>query len=221
MKDGREWLAAEAQHDLMLMSTERGNYREAEAHARTALAWYPKYHERFPLFVADLAFLLVSEHEYRGAIRLLIRFFYIVKDRSKRVLALSMLVRALGGVKDLDRLRRARRRLLRWLEHSREYEPAARVNLAEGERAAGMWSEAEANARLALELASGRRDAAPARLASTLLSEISGRVPAEPPRSNPGVAQLVLHAEARIRAWVPSRRGRRPREQGGEDWAVA
>src|SRR6185436_14131864 len=68
MKDGREWLAAEAQHDLMLMATERGHYGEAEAYARTALAWYPKYHERFPFFVADLAYLLVSERQYLHAV---------------------------------------------------------------------------------------------------------------------------------------------------------
>ena len=222
MKDGREWLAAEAQHDLLLMAAERGQYRDAELHARTALAWYPKYHERFPFFVADFAFLLVSEHEYDQAVRLLGEFLRAVREPSRRVLGLSVLVRALGGMHERKRFDRARRRLLRLLERFQDCEPAARINLAEGERALGMWIEAEANARIALDVAERRRDAVPERLARSLLVQIADRVqPVSATIPSDTRAALIADAEARLRAWVPSRRGRRPRTQSGEGWAVA
>ncbi|HEX6909275.1 MAG TPA: hypothetical protein VF142_02720, partial [Longimicrobium sp.] len=46
-KRGRFWLAAEAQHDLLLMMAERGEYAQAATHAKKALRWYPKHHPRF------------------------------------------------------------------------------------------------------------------------------------------------------------------------------
>ena len=221
MKDGREWLAAEAQHDLMLMAAERGRYAEAGRHARKALAWYPKHHHRFPFFAADLAFLLVSERQHEPAARLLEGFLRTVRDPQRQVLGLSVLVRALAGAGRLKRFTRERRRLLRRLARHREYEAPARVNLAEAERAAGMWPQAEADARAALELARAGRDAVPERLARTLLRQVAARTPAPgaaPPREE--VEALVATVSARLAGWSPTRRGRPP-TLGRDAWAAA
>jgi tetratricopeptide (TPR) repeat protein len=223
MRDGREWLAAEAQHDLMLMTTERGMFQDAEECARKALEWYPKYNDRFPFFVADLAFLCTSEQEHERAVALLGRFFRVVREPARQVLAMSVLARALGGLRN-ERFPRIRRQLLRRLEKFREYEAAARVNLAEGERAAGMWLDAEANARAAIMIARRTCDSAPERLGRRLLAQIAARElpPTRSPRSeDSALARLVSLAIARLDEWVPSQRGRRTRSSGGDNWAVA
>jgi tetratricopeptide (TPR) repeat protein len=223
MRDGREWLAAEAQHDLMLMTTERGMFDDAETCARRALEWYPKYHKRLPFFVADLAFLCVSEQEHDRAIALLKRFFRVVREPARQVLAMSVFARALVGRRD-ERFPRIRRQLLRRLEKFREYEAAARVNLAEAERAAGMWQEAEANARTAILIAQRTCDSAPERLGGRLLAQVDAReLPsAHPPRADDSpLARLVSLAIERLDEWVPSQRGRRTRSSGDDNWAVA
>jgi tetratricopeptide (TPR) repeat protein len=79
MREGHEWLAAEAQHDLFHFMTVRGLYADAEMHARHALAWYPKHHPRLPFFAADVAFLLICERRYTAAVRILKRFVRLVK----------------------------------------------------------------------------------------------------------------------------------------------
>ena len=223
-KDGRRWLAAEAQHDLMLMSTERGRYEEAESHAAKALAWYPKHHRRFPFFVADLCFLLVCEAHYSVAVELLTAFLNVVESPPQQVLGLSLLARALAGAGDRPRFGRTRSKVQRLLEEFREYEPAARVNIAEGERAASLWRDAEVTARKALDAATARRDSVPERLARALLVEIERRNP--PPaearlhRDPAWFAAMVRTVAARLAAWTPTRRGRSP-TVGRNEWAAA
>jgi tetratricopeptide (TPR) repeat protein len=222
-KDGRRWLAAEAQHDLMLMSTERGHYAEAEGHAAKAFAWYPKHHNRFPFFVADLCFLLVCEAQYSVAVKLLTAFLSTIETPAQQVLGMSTLVRALAGAGERTRFARTRAQALRLLNEYREHEPAARINIAEGERAVGLWRDAEENARKALELASARRDLAPERLARELLVNIERRIP-PPAESNADGAEhfttMLISAATRLAEWTPTRRGRVP-TVGRTEWAAA
>jgi len=223
-KDGRRWLAAEAQHDLMLMCTERGRYEEAEAHADKALAWYPKHHNRFPFFVADLCFLLVSEAHYSTAVGLLSEFLEVVKSPPQQVLGMSLLARALAGAGERARFGRIRSKVLALLQDYHEYEPAARVNLAEAERAAGLWRDAELSARRALDLAIIRRDVVPERLARALLTEINRKNPSpagSKTHRNPAWYGTVISAVSnRLAVWTPTRRGRVPTIDRNE-WAAA
>lgn len=223
-KDGRRWLAAEAQHDLMLMSAERGHFDEADAHATKALAWYPKHHKRFPFFVADLCFLLVCESHYSVAAELLAAFLTVIKTPAQQVLGMSLLVRALAGAGERVQFARTRARVLRLLGEFRDHEAAARIHLAEAERSAGLWHDAEVNARKALEIAVERRDAAPERIARALLIDIEQRVP---PPTESGVhadpdwfATLIRSAATRLSVWAPTRRGRIP-TVGRNEWAAA
>lgn len=223
-KDGRRWLAAEAQHDLMLMSAERGRYEEAEVHAARALAWYPKHHQRFPFFVADLCFLFVCEACYSVAVELLTSFLGVVHAPAQQVLGMSLLVRALAGAGDRARFARTRSRVQRLLKDFREYEAAARINLAEAERAVGLWRDAEGNARKALDLAVTRRDIVPERLARALLVEIEGKIPSPAEirahRNPDWFRTIVFTASTRLAAWTPTRRGRTP-SVGRNEWAAA
>jgi tetratricopeptide (TPR) repeat protein len=223
MRDGREWLASEAQHDLMLMAAERGFYSEAEEHARRALAWYPKNNERLPFLIADIAFLLTCEQEHQRALTVVLPFFRAVKAPARQVLALSVLARALGGLRE-PRFSRVRRRLLGRLTRFKDYEAAARINLAEGERAAGLWNEAEENARIAYSIARAAGDKVPERLARQLLIEIRSRTTANQlvrRTDEHSLAALVELALRRLGEWIPTQRGRRPRDFGEADWRVA
>ena len=208
----------------MLMSTERGRYDEAEIHAAKALTWYPKHHKRFPFFVADLCFLLVCEAYYSVAVDLLTEFLDVVESPAQQVLGMSLLARALACAGRRSRFIRTRGRVQAMLNEFSEHEPAARINIAEAERAAGLWRDAEANARAALELAIARRDVVPERLARALLVEIHQRTP--PPaesrthRNPDWFSNIVPSVSTRLAAWAPTRRGRIP-IVGRSEWAAA
>ena len=220
MREGHEWLAAEAQHDLFHFMTVRGRYVEGELHARRALAWYPKHNKRFPFFVADVAFLFVYQRHFGSAAELLKLFTRKVKA-PHNVLGFSLMVRALAGAGKLAEFKRARERLLRLLASYKEYEAASRWNLAHGERAAGMWEAATENARLAIELAQARRDSETETLARQLLNELQAGTPAatEIRRTDDEFRELMNVLRGRLAEWSPTRRGRF-RSHSRDDWAA-
>lgn len=220
MREGHEWLAAEAQHDLFQFVTVRGNYVDAEIHARRALAWYPKHHPRFPFFVADVAFLMVSQCHFTPAVRLLRRFVRTVKP-PHNILGYSLLVRGLAEAGQAQEYERTRIRLLKLIAAHKEHEAAARWNLAHAERAAGQWDAAVTDARAAAELARAQRDRETESLAERLLRELETRAPApaELRRTDEQFRQLVDTLTSRLSEWSPTRRGRLP-SLSRADWAA-
>jgi tetratricopeptide (TPR) repeat protein len=221
-KRGRFWLAAEAQHDLLLMMAERGNFAQATAHARKALRWYPKHHPRFPFFVADFAFCLVCQAHYIEAIQLLTAALDSLTEPAEQVLAVSVLVRAHGGLGNVAEFRSTRMRLVDLLRTFKAHEPAARINLAEGERAVGRWLGAWRNATRALRLAKEKRDAVVIQLASRLRADVRAQRPALPGAAlTDMVAREVIDAmQQRLTLWNPTRRGR-ARGVDRDRWAAA
>jgi hypothetical protein len=221
MREGHEWLAAEAQHDLFHFMTVRERFVEAELHARRALRWYPKHHPRFPLFVADVAFLLVCEQHYSAAAGLLSDVLQSVTHSGARAVITSLLARALAGSGRLKEYQRVRRAVVRSLTQPSEWEPAARWNLAEADRAAGQWDSAETNARAAVEAARARHDAETERFAVRLVGEIEKRVPpaGERSRNDEAFTNLIAALRSRLVEWAPTRRGRAPRITRKE-WAA-
>lgn len=220
MREGHEWLAAEAQHDLFQFVTVRGNYVDAEVHARRALAWYPKHHPRLPFLAADVAFLMVCQRYYAPAVEIL-RPFVRTVEPPRNVLGYSLLVRALAGAGNHREFERRRARLLKLLAEHAEYEAAARWNLAQGELLLGERDAALANARRALELARARRDRETEVLAERLVAELEvGTVaPAEPKRRDERSREFVGTLLRRLAEWSPTRRGRSPSLSRAE-WAA-
>ena len=221
MRDGHEWLAAEAQHDLFHFMTVHGHYTEAEIHARRALRWYPTHHARFPLFVADVSFLLVCQGHFSAAAALLREVLRVVTDRGARLVIVSLLVRAHAGAGRWKEFELARARLLKLLATPSEWEAAARWNLAEAERSAGGWDAAESSAKNAVELARARHDSETERFARRLLSDIAGKVPApaEAKRTDDAFRIFVTTLTTRLSEWAPTRRGRAP-TLTRRDWAA-
>jgi tetratricopeptide (TPR) repeat protein len=221
-KRGSFWLAAEAQHDLLLMMAERGHFAQAITHARKALRWYPKHHPRFPFFVADFAFCLVCQAHYSEAVELLAGVLDALPEPAEQVLAVSVLVRAYGGLGEVGKFRSARQRLIDLLSTFKAHEPAARVNLAEGERAVGRWLPAWRNATRALRLAKEKRDAVVIKLATRLRADVRAQQPAPPNTElTDNIAREVIDAlQQRLPLWNPTRRGR-ARGVDRDRWAAA
>ena len=221
MKEGQEWLAAEAQHDLFHFMTVRGQYAEAELHARRALSWYPKHHARFPYFVADVAFLFICERHFSASIALLGNVLRLVVDAGAQPVLTALMARALAGASRWKEFEQHRRRLTKMLAKPSEWDAAARWHLAEAERAAGLWESAEKNAAAALLAARSRRDLETEQLVRRLSDQIAERVPAptELVRSDDAFTRLLNVLTSRLSDWSPTRRGR-ARTLSRREWAA-
>jgi tetratricopeptide (TPR) repeat protein len=218
-RDGRHWLAAEAQHDLMLMLTECGRLKDAYHHARTALAWYPKHHTRFPYFAADAAFLLISGGAFAAAVSVLDPALAKMEESPVRVLIRSILVRALAGARLNDRFVHERREVLNALRSNRLVEAPARVHIAEGDLLAGQLAAARRNAQAALDAAKASREAVPHRLALDVLKRIDAPAPLSSTPAEHGLGELAGRLADRLQDWAPTRRGR-GRSLQLADWAA-
>jgi tetratricopeptide (TPR) repeat protein len=218
-REGFEWLAAEAQHDLFQYMTVRGHLDAAETHARAALAWYPKHNPRLPFLIADAAFLLILKQHYSQAIELLRPFLRVKNTPPQNLLGLSMLVRALGAAGHHRKFAWMRRRLLREIPDT-PVEAAARWHLAEGERAMGRWREAAREAAQSLSLSLALNDYETAEFAEKTLRDAKARQSprGEVPHPEPRVVEFVRLLVARIDEWAPTKRGRPRGSPGGWDY---
>jgi tetratricopeptide (TPR) repeat protein len=221
-KLGQPALAAEAQHDLCALLTIRGHYAEAEKHFQTALRWYPKNHPRFPLFVADVAHLLVLRRNFGAAVRLL-RGVSRVADLppSTRSAILALYSRALAGAGHADEAIRQQRRVLRLLQRHHEWETLALWHLAAAETLSARWGPAETFALRALELATIEGDREMMWLTRRTLAVAVEKKPAplKVVRKDEEFRSWVETLVTRLAAWAP-RRTRARRAPWGEQWAA-
>jgi tetratricopeptide (TPR) repeat protein len=208
-KVGLEWLAAEVQHDIMLLLTVRGRFADAEKHARLALRWYGKRHARLPLFAADVALLMVLERNYSLAARLARAALRHVSAPAARSVILALHARALAGTGSVSELDWLRRRVVRITAQSGEREAVALWHLGHAERLAGDWDASERSAARALEVAESRRDAETAALARQLLAAARERRPGLPPSGRRGDGEFLQFIETlsqRLATWSPDQR---------------
>jgi tetratricopeptide (TPR) repeat protein len=203
-KQGIEWLAAEVQHDVMLLLTERERYPEAEKHAKLALCWYGKRHPRFPLFAADVALLMVMQRNYSLAARFSKGALRHVTNGGARSVILALHARALAGAGMVDELDRLRKRVLRLLEDYHEKEALTLWHLAVAEWLAGRWEVAKSTAERALEVALQRGDRETATQTKRLLLAIRGRKTGT--RRDGKFAEFAQTLNARLSAWSPEQR---------------
>lgn len=218
-REGYEWLAAEAQHDLFRYATVHGDYEAAEESARKAFEWYPKSNQRLPYFAADVAFLLVCQGVYAPAATLLRPALKTIPVPD-RILALALYVRAVSAVGEHRKADRLRTLLYPLLARHGEYEAAARWHLAEAARAAGKWELAVEDARRALELAAVTQDSEAMSFARDTLEACElqrSPPPFAPPTAS--TAELVNAVVERLASWEPTRRGR-PRSLPRGEWST-
>lgn len=206
MRQGLEWLAAEAQHDIFTLLTESHLFDEAQFHASRALNWYPKHHPRLPLFVADLGYLLICKRHYTRAATLLRQVTAVTDGSQKAVIAaLYLRARALSG--RAKWFRQGRRRLVSALSDRPECLGPGLIHLAEAGRATGDWRRAAEDATAASNLAKSRQDAVLAEAARAVLEKVRARMGVEP-EDDPNAhvfRDLITAATTRLAKWDPGR----------------
>ena len=196
--------AAEAQHDLMGLAAEMGEFTAAEWHARQALRLYPDSHPRLPALAHDWAFVLVRLHCYTPAIPLLQEAVRRTYTLDLQTLFWGTLARAVAGARQRSAFDEAEAKILHLTELNDEYAPAALIHLAEGERSFGEWEQANHYACRTLEIAQRRRDTLLEKDAAELLAAIADRLEApieQPVKDQERTEVLTRRFKAKLQRW--------------------
>lgn len=222
-RSGSTWLASHAQHDLMLMLTERREYRQAEIAAGRAVTLYPVTDPRFPYLAADFAFLLLAQRMSAEALPILQRFLSLIEAPAQQVIGMSLLSRAYAGLGRPAESRNVRRSVNELIKTYPQDAPAALYHMAEACRAEGAWEEAEQLIEASRALALDAGDAALVGYADQLAEEIADRhVPAAPAtEDDTGLRRSITTAlTARLAHWRPNSRRGRKRHPRRNHWAA-
>lgn len=201
---GKRRRAAIAYHYSFALAAETGDTGTALDHAARALALYPVHDARLPFLLADFGYLLARLHHYRTAYGILERAGANLNAPADLSLVFSTAARAAGCVGWQERYEQSARAVLKLIQASEEYAPAALVNLAEGARGLRQWERADAYLRRALVIAERRQDEAALRVGREILSAVTRREPAmsnETPALDSPVAVLARSMVARSRRW--------------------
>ena len=203
---GEKWLAAQTQHDLLVLAAEEGAFEEALGYARQALSWYPRHHARFPALAHDLAFLLVRMRLYSRAVPLVAAVMRAAIPPSDQVIGWSTLARAAAGSGDVEGYRASVERVLRLVGLFDLHAAAAFANLACGAHLLEIWDEAERYASRSLEICDRRTQAEAAGVARAVLADVRVRRQAEPeavPSDDAAarILQLATEMSAHLDAW--------------------
>lgn len=202
---GEKWLAAQTQHDLLVLAIENGAFDDALRHARQAMEWYPRHHSRFPALAHDFAFLLVRLGLHGPALPLLEEVMRAPIPSQEQVIGWSTLARAAAGMGDESRYENAADQVLRRVGLFDHFGAAAFANLGWGATLLGRWDEAEQYASRSLELADrSDAEAEAAEVAKTVLANVRARRTVEVElvgAQTSTVLRLSTDISARLTTW--------------------
>lgn len=221
VQSGEKWLAAQTQHDLLILAAEQGEFAAAVRHAQLALDCYPRHHAAFPGLVHDVAFLMVRLQMFTEAVPLLKPIASPKLPPQEQVIAWSTLAHATAGMGDAEGYSAAADNTLRLVGLFDLHAASAFANLACGAQLLKQWREAEQYARRSLAIAEQRREPDLLNVARDVLKTLGSRHPwhaAEPrdPELVSGVRHVGRILSERIAGW----RGatwKRKRQSGRED----
>jgi tetratricopeptide (TPR) repeat protein len=209
-RTSRKRRAAVALHYAFVVDVETGHFRVAVRDANAALRNYPLHDERIPALAHDVAYLLIRNHHYGTALRLVDR----LGDRVDGVAAMGMMygiaARAAAGAGNEGSYDASAAAALNLARINDECAGPVFVNLAEAARFRGHWEAAEGHAGRALAVARKRADAEVERLATELLRKIKRREappPVSEPASDTPIAALARRLAARLKRWRRYARG--------------
>jgi hypothetical protein len=210
LRTSRKRRAAVALHYAFVIDVETGHFRVAVRDGNAALRNYPLHDERIPALAHDVAYLLILNHHYGTALRLVDG----LGGRVDGVAAMGMLygiaARAAAGAGAESSYTAAAEAALGIARISDECAGPVFMNLAEAARFYGHWEAAQGHVGRALAVAQRRADAELERLATELHRRIRRREP-PPPASEPSadspLAVLARRLAARLRRWRRYARG--------------
>jgi tetratricopeptide (TPR) repeat protein len=217
---GEKWLAAQTQHDLLVLATEEGAFEEALRAGELALSWYPRHHGRIPALAHDIGLLLVRNHLYAPAESLLRKVMNLPIPPPDQVIGWSTVARAAAGIGDVDGYRQATEDVLRRIGLFDAHAAAAFENLAWAACAFGFWPESQQYATRSLEISESKGQGESTANARRVLVEAAAqrRPHQEVLLSAPAAARLLQLAIESVRA-LAAWRGptwRRKRQFGPE-----
>ncbi|HEX7240678.1 MAG TPA: hypothetical protein VF263_10450 [Longimicrobiaceae bacterium] len=203
-RTGRRRKAAEAHHDLILLSLDIEDFATAIEHARRAEKLYPLHHPRLPGLVHDFAVVLVRQHHHTLAYSLLAKLPSCFRP-AEAAIVWSTAARAAAGSGRPERFEEAERNSLDLVAHHQEHGAGAMVNLAEGARALREWGKATRYATEAISIARMRSDAGQQHLAEIVLGKVENHEPAlvDTPVSEEKAA-FARRLMARLQRWKDS-----------------
>jgi hypothetical protein len=171
-------------------------------YARKALWIYPVRHSRFPALAYDIAFLMLLQLQYAGAVNILERTVPLIVRLEERALVVSALAWAAGAAGWNTRRREAERLALDLVATHDDYAPGVFIHLADACRAAGEWDRALAFIAQAQDSAVERQEPGLAHVALTLRAAIERREkhPPEAPDTDASAA-LLRSILVRFRKW--------------------
>jgi tetratricopeptide (TPR) repeat protein len=202
-KDRRR-LAAEANHDLMMVCAEIGDHDAVIKHASRAVHGYPDQNPRLPYLAHDLAFALIRRRLYSPARVLLSLLRKVIVRPGEEVLLYSTVAWAAAGAGRRDEFEAAEARVLANIGVHTEHATAAFLHLAYGSRLAGDMERAASYAAQALSHARKRTDSLLEQEAEELIAEIAAGVPGpreEAPADDEAIQQLARSLAARLSNW--------------------
>jgi hypothetical protein len=177
-----------------------------------ALSNYPLHDERIPALAHDVAFLLIRNHHYGTALRLVDG----LGERVDGVWSMGMLyaitARAAAGAGFGGSYYEASEAAANIARINDECAVAVFYQLAQASRSLRRWEEAKEHARAALSAARKRADKEVERLTVELLRQIDRQEPPPPacePESDTPIAALARRLAARVRRWRRYQRGAR------------
>lgn len=178
-----------AHHNLCRIAVETGDHGEVEEHASQALACYPATHHGVRRLAQDVAYYWITEGLYANALRVLDELAGHLPSPPDRAAALAGIVRAQGGLNDVDGFETAWARA--WLllaeGSAGEQEAAILLDMAYGALYIGETTRAERTAERAARLAAERHETKVRAEAEALARVVKD--PAEP-RPTPRTAEL-------------------------------
>jgi tetratricopeptide (TPR) repeat protein len=203
-RTGRRREAATAHHYLLSLTAEAGNLLQAFRHVRIALDLYPLNDRRVPGLAHDWAYLLMRNHLYTPARRILESALEANRIPEVRLMMLGTLARTLAGLRMKHAFEELAEEISDLVEDGEDHADAALVHLAEGATVFGEWPRAEELVTRALAASRPTRESLVRQYATALRQRLACReVPAEE-ASLPNGDQLQVIArqfERRLRGY--------------------
>lgn len=190
-----------ALHDLCCIAIRNGNAEEVTSFARKAVRAYGRRHPRVVALAHDVAFFWMLQGYFAPALRVFRAVAVHVEDRPHRLLALSSVARAAGGVGDRFTYNEAWADTWQLIDSSEDTEKVAEalVNLAHGAAGIGDRDRANIAAGQALTVALQRKEPEQRSAAEAILNALRRAEPVGPALRSmstaPGAAADALSSE--------------------------
>lgn len=163
-----------ALHDLFCIAATGGDPEQAQSYARSAFRSYGRRHPRLPVLAHDVACFWMIQGEHRLALPTFEAVLPYIDRVPERMLALSNVARAAGGLADEGTFERAAHEVWALVDQRPEMErvPEALINVAHGAVQLDRWPAVERAASLALKTAARRRESQQRAAAEELLNKV-------------------------------------------------